>query len=72
MAVTLTTKNYFVVWTPHGMIIAEIYFGNEFWCSIKTKFQKYYEYILKVLFQCVESCVYLGTLLFFGTKTFEA
>ena len=41
MAVTGTIKNYFVVWTPQGMIIDEIYFDNESWCSTKNKFQKY-------------------------------
>ena len=41
MAVTGTIKNYFVVWTPHGMIIDGIYFDNEFWYSTKNKFQKY-------------------------------
>ena len=35
---------YFVVWTSHGMIIDEMYFDNEFWCSMKTKFQKYHAY----------------------------
>ena len=44
MAVTGTIKNYFVVWTPHGMIIDELYFDNEFWCSVKNKFQKCYEH----------------------------
>ena len=44
MAVTRTIKNYFVVWSPHGMIIDEIHLDNEFWCSIKNKFQKYYEH----------------------------
>ena len=44
MAVTGTIKNNFVVWTPHEMIIDEIYFDNEFWCSMKSKFQKYYEH----------------------------
>ena len=46
MAVTGTIKNYFVAWTPHGMIIDEIYFDNEFWCPIKNKLQKYYEHFL--------------------------
>ena len=67
MALTRTTKNYFVIWTPHGMIIDEIYFDNEFWCSMKNKFQKYYVNFFKVFFQWVESCFYLRTLLF-GTK----
>ena len=44
MAVTGTIKNYFVVWNPHGMIIDEIYFDNEFWCLMKNKSQKYYEH----------------------------
>ena len=44
MAVTGTIKNYFVVWILHEMIIDEIYFDNEFWCSMKNKFQKYYEH----------------------------
>ena len=30
IAVTGTSKNYFVVWTAHGMIIDEIYFDSEF------------------------------------------
>ena len=38
MAVTRTIKNYFVVWTLDGMIIDEIYFDNEFWCSMENKF----------------------------------
>ena len=41
VAVTGTIKKYFVVWTPHGMIIDEIYFDNEFWCLMKSKLQKY-------------------------------
>ena len=36
--VTGTKKNYFVVLTPDGMIIDEIYFDNDFWCSMKNKF----------------------------------
>ena len=44
MAVTGTIKHCFVVWTPHEMIIDEIYFDNEFWCLMKNKFQKYYEH----------------------------
>ena len=43
MAVTGTIKNNFAVWTPHEMIIDEIYF-DEFWCSMKSKFQKHYEH----------------------------
>ena len=42
MAVTETINSYFVVWTPNGMIIDEIHFDNEFWCSTKNKFQRYY------------------------------
>ena len=26
------------------MIVDEIYFDNEFWCSMKNKFEKYYEH----------------------------
>ena len=26
------------------MIVDEIYFDSEFWCSMKNKFQKYYEH----------------------------
>ena len=70
-AVTGTIKNYFVVWTSHEMIIDEIYFDDKIWFSMKNKFQKYYEYFFKVFFQWVESCFYLGTLLF-SIKTFEA
>ena len=45
MAVTGNIRNYFVLfWTPHGIIIDETYFDNEFWCSMKNKFQKYYEH----------------------------
>ena len=29
MAVTETINSYFVVWTPHGMIIDEIHFDNK-------------------------------------------
>ena len=50
MAVTGTMKNSFVVWTPHGMTIDEIYFDNEFWCSMKNEFQKYYEHFFNVFF----------------------
>ena len=71
MAVTGTIKKYFVACATHGMIIDEIYFDNEFWCSMKNTFQKYYEHFSKVFFQWVESCFYLGTLLC-GIKTFEA
>ena len=39
-------KINFVVWTPHAMIIDEICFDDEFWCSMKNKFQKYYEHFL--------------------------
>ena len=46
MSVTGTIKNYFVVWTPHGMVIDETYFDHEFWFSMKNKFQKYYEHFL--------------------------
>ena len=35
MAVTIAIKSCFFVWTPHGMIINEIYFDNKFWYSIK-------------------------------------
>ena len=49
IAVTGTHKNCFVVCTPHGMIIDEIYFDNEFLCSMKNKFQKYYELFFKGL-----------------------
>ena len=38
MAVAGTIKNYFVAWPPYGMIIDEIYFDNDFWCSMKNKF----------------------------------
>ena len=38
MAVTKNIKNYF----EFGMIIDEIFFDNESWCSMKNKFQKYY------------------------------
>ena len=70
MTVHGTIKNHFVVWTPHGMVIDEIYFDNQFWCSTKNKFQKYYEHFFKVFFQWVESCFFLGTLLF-DIKTSE-
>ena len=69
MAVTRIIKNYFVVWTPHGMIIDEIYLDNELLYIMKNKCQKYYEHFLTVFFQWVESCFYQGTLLF-GIKTF--
>ena len=46
MTVDGTIKNYFVVWTPHGMIIDETYFDHEFWFSMKNKFEKYYEHFL--------------------------
>ena len=46
MSVTGTIKNYFVVWTPHGMVIDETYFDHKFWFSMKNKFQKYYEHFL--------------------------
>ena len=36
VAVTRTIKNHFVV-----LIIDAIYFDNEFWRSMKNKFQKY-------------------------------
>ena len=50
MAVSGTIESYFVAWTPHGMIIDEIYFDNEFWFSMKNKFQKYYEnFVFKAL-----------------------
>ena len=71
MALTETITNYFVIWTPHGMIIDEIYCDNEFWCSMKNKFQKYHKHFFKIFFQWVESYFYLDTLLF-GSKTFEA
>ena len=70
MAVTRTIKNYFVVWTSNGMIIDETYFDNEFWCSMKNKFQNYYEHFFKVFYKWVESYFYLGILLF-GIKTFS-
>ena len=38
MAVTGTIKNYFVAWPPYGMIIDQIYFDNDFSCSMKNKF----------------------------------
>ena len=50
MAVTRTMENYFVVWTPHEMIIDQIFFDNEFWCSMKNKSQKYYEHFLRPSF----------------------
>ena len=46
IAITGTIKNYFVAWIPHGMIIDEIYFYNEFWCSMKNEFQEYYEHFI--------------------------
>ena len=67
MAVTGAIKNYFIFWPPDRMIIDEIYFDNEFWCSMKNKFQKHYGIFFKVFFQWVEACFYLRTLLF-GTK----
>ena len=70
MAVTGTIKTYFVVLTPHGMIIFQIYFDNEFWCSVKNKSQNHCEHFFKVFFQWVESCFYQDTFLF-GIKTFE-
>ena len=51
MAVTGTIEKYFVACATHGMIIDEIYFDNEFWYSMKNKFQKYYEHFSKVFFQ---------------------
>jgi len=42
MAVTGCQKTYFVVWTPHGMVIDEIYFDEELWISMKNKFVQYY------------------------------
>ena len=47
MAVTETIKNYFVVWTPHEMIMMNY---NEFWCSMKSKFQNIMS-IFKVFIQ---------------------
>ena len=61
MDVTGTIKNYFNVWNPHGMIIDETYFDNEFWYSMKNKFQKHYDHFF---FQWVQLHFYLGTLLF--------
>ena len=49
MAVTGTIKNYFVAWNPHGTFIVEIYFDNEFWYSMKNKFQKNYQHHFKGL-----------------------
>ena len=39
MAITGTIKIFVVVWTPQVMIIDEIYFDNESWCSLKKRFQ---------------------------------
>ena len=43
MTVTETIKIILLFGFPHEMIIDEINFDNEFWCSVKSKFQKYYE-----------------------------
>ena len=69
MAVTGAIKNYFIFWPLDRMIIDEIYFDNEFWCSMKNKFQKHYEHFFKG--HALEPCFYQGTLIF-GIKTFEA
>ena len=44
MAVVGTIKNYFAVWIPHEMVIDDIYFDNEFGCSMKNKFKRCYEH----------------------------
>ena len=69
MTVTGTVKNYFVVWTPHGMIIAQIYFDNEVFNE--KQISKILCAFFKVFFQWEESYFYLGTLLF-RIKIFEA
>ena len=71
MAVAGTIKKLFCFWTPHGMIIDEIYFDNKFWCSMKNKFQKHYEHFFEGLLSSGRVMLLLGTLLF-GIKTFEA
>ena len=43
MGVTGHKKTYFVVWTPHGMIVEEILFDQDFWISLKEKFLFYYD-----------------------------
>ena len=47
MAVTETIKNYFVVWTPHEMIMMSY---NEFWSSVKNKFQNIMSIFLRSSF----------------------
>ena len=48
MGVTNISKLYFVVWTPHGLIIDHISFDPELWSSMKHKFEKFYkEFYLK-------------------------
>ena len=40
MSISGTIKNYFVGWTSYETIVDKIYFDNEFYCSLKNKFQK--------------------------------
>ena len=51
MAVTKLKESYFVVWTPHGMIIDEILFDEEAWKDMEEKLIFYYSnFYLKSLF----------------------
>ena len=51
MGVTGYKKTYFVVWTPHGMIVEEIAFDQDYWSSLKDQFLFYYDkFYLQLLF----------------------
>lgn len=42
MAVTGAQQTYFVVWTPHGMVIDNVSFDKELWTVMKEKFTAFY------------------------------
>ena len=43
MGVTKIKTAYFVVWTPHGMVIDKITFDKELWESMKSNFEMFYK-----------------------------
>ena len=43
MGVTGHKQTYFVIWTPHDMIVEKKESNEEYWCSLKDQFLLYYD-----------------------------
>ena len=51
MGITRLTKSYFVVWSPHGLLIDEIEFDPQNWSEVREMILSYYyDFYLKSIF----------------------